>query len=54
MPSLMCSFYSLQKYINITSPLTSVLDLIKMQTNIQTNIHFRISVINTVHVVGNL
>ena len=54
MPSLMSSFYNLQNYISITSPLISVQDLIKMQTNIQTNIHFLISVINSIHVVGNL
>ena len=42
----------LAKYISFTSPLTSLQDLIKMQTNIQTNIYFQISEFHSI--VGNL
>ena len=47
MSSLICIF---AKIFNRHRPLTSLNYLIKMQTHIQTNIHFQISVI----IVGNL
>ena len=42
----------LAKNVSFISPITSLQDLIKIQTNIQTNIHFPISVID--FLVGNL
>ena len=42
----------LAKYISFVSPLASLQGLIKMQTNIQTNIHFQISEIHPI--AGNL
>ena len=52
MPSYICIFDSLQKYISFTVPLTSLSILDQNANNIQTSIHFQISVINSI--VGNL
>ena len=40
--------FTASKKISFNSPITSLQDLIKMQTNIPTNMHFQISVIGCI------